>query len=494
MSIEKIHKAVAGSHGGGYFGLCCITPLKVSVCNNAPWTSKTSRFCRRHRLDSVRRSCLDRAVLPAHPFARRGVAARSICSAQQPLQRQRILGGVALSTHPGSGTNRDDRTVAAQWRLSLSGGLAGVSRSHQFATLLAAVRSGGAQCFAEIARPLARRDAGAAAASDFQPGQHRTDGLRPSGTSRSGLQPEKARASLLPSAAVLRRTDARLLGGQLSCGQRLRLDGRHPVAGARFYQIAAARGAGSRARRRRLLRSQNHRIYRGETRILCDRRPTHSPAEAPALWVALPTCVAWSLGGGAPLLPAELARASTLRRHSPTRAGRAFGPTDSVSDGRLQLSSVGHQLDLDAAAPLALLQSARSRGVDHPRIEGCLRLGENPDERLCRQRGLLPDRAAGLQSAELVQGALCSGSPATSDAATFAAAVVSGPVPVGSARRRADPAPRAKLPLCLRLPRDTAAHPPVAVAVRSHLNQSFAGAARKLVEGHFQPFFTQDSG
>src|SRR5437879_350009 len=152
MSIEKIHKAVAGSHGGGYFGLCCITPLKVSVCNNAPWTSKTSRFCRRHRLDSVRRSCLDRAVLPAHPFARRGVAARSICSAQQPLQRQRILGGVALSTHPGSGTNRDDRTVAAQWRLSLSGGLAGVSRSHQFATLLAAVRSGGAQCFAEIAR------------------------------------------------------------------------------------------------------------------------------------------------------------------------------------------------------------------------------------------------------------------------------------------------------------------------------------------------------
>ena len=75
MSIEKIHKAVAGSHGGGYFGLCCITPLKVSVCNNAPWTSKTSRFCRRHRLDSVRRSCLDRAVLPAHPFARRGVAA-----------------------------------------------------------------------------------------------------------------------------------------------------------------------------------------------------------------------------------------------------------------------------------------------------------------------------------------------------------------------------------------------------------------------------------
>ena len=192
MNIERMSETLAGNPVQGYFASCCETSLKVRVGNNGPWTPKSSHCYRRRWPDSVRRSRLDRAVFPAHWFARGVVAARSLCSAQQSLQYQRICGSVALSAHLGSWTNRDNRTVAPQRSFSLPGGFARISRCHEFATLLAEVGWHGTQFLAETARPLADSHAGSIVASYFRSGQYGADRLWPSATSRGGLQPQKA--------------------------------------------------------------------------------------------------------------------------------------------------------------------------------------------------------------------------------------------------------------------------------------------------------------
>src|SRR5207302_320098 len=77
--------------------------------------------------------------------------------------------------------------------------------------------------------------------------QHGADGLWPSGTSRGGLQPQEARAPLLPSPVVLRGEHAGLLGGQLPSRRHPRLDDHDPVAGACLRQIARADWRGKRS-------------------------------------------------------------------------------------------------------------------------------------------------------------------------------------------------------------------------------------------------------
>jgi hypothetical protein len=199
ISVKEARETVAGSHGRSYCARCCITALKVSVCNIAPRTSEFARFRRRYWPDPVRRSRLDRAVLPTYRFARGAVEIRSLCSAQQSLQHQRISGSLALSAHLGSGTNRDHRTVAPQRSFSLPGRFARISRCHEFATLLAAIGGHGTKFLAETARPLAANHARRAGPSHLRFGQYGVDRLWPSGTGRGGLQPKKrGRPSYLP--------------------------------------------------------------------------------------------------------------------------------------------------------------------------------------------------------------------------------------------------------------------------------------------------------
>ena len=305
MSGKSIAEILAGSLEPGYLGLCCESSLKMRFGNNGPWTSKSSRCCRWSRPDPVRRSGSDRAVLPAHPLAGRALAARPIRSAQQPLQHQRISEGSALPAGPGSGTNRNHRAAALQRRVSLPGRLAGLSRSHQLAALPRPVRAFGTQRLCAIARPLADNHARTTSPSALRSGQHGADGLRPSGTSRGGLQPQEARAPLVPSAAVLRGEHAGLLGGQLPSRRHPRFDGHDPVAGACLRQVARTDPRSKSSRRWSVLRSQNHRIYRGKRGFLRRRRPAHPPAEKPAVGSALPTRLVGSVGGGVSVLPAR---------------------------------------------------------------------------------------------------------------------------------------------------------------------------------------------
>src|SRR5712692_1284893 len=403
---------------GGYFARCNETSLKVMFGSNAPRASKTAYRCRRCGSDPVRWRRTDQGIFSADWHAGRPFAPSALSPAKQPLQYQRVSGSVALSTRPGSGTHRDDRTAALQRCVSFPGGLAGLSRGHQLATLLAAVGLRWTKCLGPTARHVANDDDGTTGAGHLRSGQHGADGLRPSAASRGGLQPQETRASIVPSVAVFRRTEPRLLGGQLPAGQCAGRDHHHPAAGASLCQIAPAERAGSRACRWSVLRSQNPRLYRRKTGFLRDRRPAHPSAEKSSAGTVLPPRVAGGVGFGVSVLPAGMAGASTLRRHPPTGAGRTFGPVAPVPVGRLQLSGLRDQPGLEAAPPLALLQPAGTGRVDHPGIERRLCAGKDSHEGLPCQRGVLPDRPAGLQPAELVQAPLCPSPSATSHAAT----------------------------------------------------------------------------
>src|SRR5712692_6339912 len=102
-----------------------------------------------------------------------------------------------------------------------------------------------------------------------------------------------------------------------------------------------------------------------------------------------------------------------IRRPVPEEPSAQLHPV-----GRLQLSGLRDQPGLEAAPPLALLQPAGTGRVDHPGIERRLCAGKDSHEGLPCQRGVLPDRPAGLQPAELVQAPLCPSPSATSHAAT----------------------------------------------------------------------------
>src|SRR6266852_5157168 len=494
MSIARLPKMLAGGSERSYFAFGVKTALKVLFWNNEPRPTKFARCLRWGRLDPVWRRNSDRAVFATLPFAAGLLATHPLCPAQEPLQHQRILGSLPLPADLGSRTDRDHRAAAPQRGLSLFDRLAGLSGSHQFAALSGTVRACRSERFPQVARPLACGDARPPGASPFRFGQHRADRLRPPGTSRRGLQPEEARTPLLSSAAVLRRADAGLLGGELPCGQCARFDGHAGAAGARFCQVAGSDPTSPRARRRSLLRSQNHRVYRAKPRLLRDRCPTDPAPEESASGTALPSCRVGSVGSGVSLLPAGMARAATLHRHSPTGARRTFGAIAPVSDARLQLPSLGHQPFVDSTESLALLQSARSRRVDHPRTERRLCVGEDSHPRLRGQRGIFPDRFAGLQPSELVQAALCSTASATRQPATPTSAAVRGPVSVGAARGRAYAPHRAELRLRGRFPRNSAAHPPSEIPIPNLLSPLLGAATQGFLGINCRSFFTPDSG
>src|SRR2546427_616876 len=357
MMTKRSAETLAECREDGYLGLRCVTSFKMRFCNNAPGTSKSASGCRRGRPDSVRWSGFDRAILPPHPVAGRGLAACPIRSAKQPLQYQRISEGSALPAGSGSGANRNHRAAALQRRVSLPGRLAGLSRSHQLAALPRTVRSCGTQGLVAVARPLTDSHARTTSPGDLRSGQHGADGLWASGTSRGGLQPQEARAPLVPSTVVLRGEHAGLLAGQLPSRRHPRLSDHDPPVGACLRQIARTDPRSKSSCGWSVLRSQNPRIYRGKRGFLRDRGPAHPPAEKPTVGTALPSRLVGSVGGGVSVLPAWVARAATLRSDPSAGARRTFGAVAPVSDGWLQLSALGDQPELDAAASLALLRA-----------------------------------------------------------------------------------------------------------------------------------------
>src|SRR6266568_5228884 len=487
-------KGLVNNGCGGYCGLHTQTSLKVSIGCNGAGTSKFARCRQRYRPHPIRRGGADRAVLSTNWFAGSHLSARPLCSKEQPVQCQRMPEGFDLSAGARPGANRNDRAVAAQRSLSLFGRLAGLPRRDHLAALPRSVRPPGTKLPRQVARRVARADAGGTLPSRVRFGHYGADGLRPSGRSRGRLQPPKARPAFLSSPALLRGEHAGLLGGQLPSRGHPRLDHHHSSAGARLPQVARVDPRSESSCRRCLLRSRNRAIYRGETRFLRHRGPAHPAIETPAGRIALPPGLAGSVGRRVSVLSARVAGAASLRRDPPTGAGRTFGPTDLVPDGRLQLPSFGHQPCFAAPQPLAVLQSPRAGGIDHPRIEVRLRPGEDSDEGLASQRGVLPDCLAGVQPAELVQTSLCPSASAAGHPAASSPALVRGTGPVGATGPGSHSASCAELPLGCGLHGHTATHWTTAVAVLDLSERGVPDGVTALAEAQKSSFFTPDSG
>src|SRR2546427_5555378 len=153
-------------------------------------------------------------------------------------------------------------------------------------------------------------------------------------------------------------------------------------------------------------------------------------------------------------------------------------------------------LKLTPVASVALLQPASPSGIDHSRTERRLRPGQDPDKGFLGQRGLLPDRLAGLQPAELVQATLCSSSSATGHAAAPPAAAALRARPIRAAWWSPNPAPRTELRFYRRFFGYSAAHPANTAPLPRH---TAAGPdnhtlTKSNVNTRPRPFFTQHSG
>jgi len=236
----RIRRTLAESGQSGYSAIYAETPLKVTFGRSATWTAKSAHRQRRGGPHPIWRGRANRAIFPAHRVAGRALRPHPVYPEEPSLQYQRIAEGSALPAGSGPGTNRNHRAAALQRRVSLPGGLAGVSGRDDRAALLAPVGPCWTEQPAQVARHLAGPDDRAPHPRNLRPGQHGADGLWPSGTSRGGLQPQEARAPLLPSPVVLRGEHAGLLGGQLPSRRHPRLDDHDPVAGACLRQIARA--------------------------------------------------------------------------------------------------------------------------------------------------------------------------------------------------------------------------------------------------------------
>jgi hypothetical protein len=102
-----------------------------------------------------------------------------------------------------------------------------------------------------------------------------------------------------------------------------------------------------------------------------------------------------------------------------------------------------------------------------------LRLGEDPDERLSSQRGILPDRFAGLQPAET---------------ATPAAEVIRDSFSLGATWRRARIANRAELRSRSRFPRNSVTHSRLATPAPSKVRRTTVETTRGSVPSSFDYF------
>ena len=151
-------------------------------------------------------------------------------------------------------------------------------------------------------------------------------------------------------------------------------------------------------------------------------------------------------------------------------------------------------LSFAAPQPLAVLQSPRAGGIDHPRIEVRLRPGEDSDEGLASQRGVLPDCLAGVQPAELVQTSLCPSASAAGHPAASSPALVRGTGPVGATGPGSHSASCAELPLGCGLHGHTATHWTTAVAVLDLSERGVPDGVTALAEAQKSSFFTPDSG
>lgn len=253
--------------------------LEVRFDDDTPRTPKPADFVSRLRANSIWRrgpaSCLLPAAWPSRPIAAMG----SFCSEEQRVLHQRNDRGVAVSSYPRLGAGRDHRAVAPQWGLSVLGRTSPLPSSHDAPSLSGAFWPLGARQIHCTPRPVAKGNAVPCSPEsdcDLRFGYNRADCLRSTARCGRWFQSHQARSSVLPAPVVLRGNLGRYFLRQLSSRQYSSEHCDPATTGRRLRQASQCYPSGACARRWSVLRSQNYRIYRRKTGLVCDCRSTDS--------------------------------------------------------------------------------------------------------------------------------------------------------------------------------------------------------------------------
>ena len=218
-----------------------------------------------------------------------------------------------------------------------------------------------------------------------------------------GYNPKKEGQAILPSASVLQRYDQRLLAWRAPSRQCTYSSRDHRSFGCILCQSAAIREKRFYPRRQRVFRSQDHRISGIEEGFLCHRGKTHKAYQEKALRSVLPgACIRYrdcrvhvSRQGGTQRV--------SVHRDPSTHPGRPNGSAYPFLNGQVQLSGHCDQYQINAHAPLAVLQWTGLSRAAYQRTQRRLSVGENSDETLRGQRSIFPHSPVFIQPDQLVQ-------------------------------------------------------------------------------------------
>src|SRR5215813_2675028 len=377
---------------------------------------------------------------------------------KQSLQRWRTVAGHHLSDDSRSGTDRDHATVAEQRCLSILERTVALSERHHPETVSPAPGSRGVAARAQTSRSVSLQDecqTAPASPADFRFGFHGLDRLRKTRSGPDWLSPVQTGTPVLPSLALFRRTNKRLLARRTASRPCLYGCRSSRPAGHLFWKNSYRGQTSYHSRRQGFLRSQDVRLARGPKGTFCDRSQVDSGHQATTLWPALPPSWWQCFDRTVPLPAVWVAAPISLRGYSTTANRRIQRATDAVQNGPVFLSSVRHQSHVAAVESMAFLQRSGGRGTNHSRTQKRLSLGQNSHASFLGQRNLFSSFVASLQSRQLVQATLSSrrvperypghsAQPDFSDASATAASRQSSSACYAPQRR-----PRKSLEVCL---------------------------------------------
>src|SRR6266446_7903249 len=265
--------------------------LSGSFRSHAKRSQKTAHRVWQSKPDALRWHLFAAPVFDSDWFQESSRERCSVGPTQQPLHRGRTVVGDHLSADSRSRTDRDLAPVASQWSVSIPEWSDALSECHYAETISVAHRTPSLASAASAPRSLSGPDecqAAPAQALDFRFGLHSADRLRETRSRRCWLPSVQARTQVVPSAALFRRANERLLArgtASRSCLYRRRSSS---AAGSLFCQAARWPQTGYHPRGQGFLRPQDHRLAGAKKSSLCDRRQTDSGRQAAALRLALP--------------------------------------------------------------------------------------------------------------------------------------------------------------------------------------------------------------
>src|SRR5713226_8266461 len=391
------------------FQRCSESYLLGRVHCDAKRAKKTRNRLRGQKPHPLRRRLFAASFLDSDRFQERSGNGSSFGPTKQPLQCRRVVAGDHLSDDSRSRTDRDHASVAGQRCLSIFERLVALSQRHDPETLSLADGTAGVASVAQASRSLSHPDecqATPTPAFDFRFGFHSADRLRKTRSRRCWLSSVQAGTQVVPSAALFRRTNERLLAWGTASRSCLYWGRSARSAGRLFCQDSHWCQTGYHSRRQGFLRLQDHRLVERKKGPLCHSRQADSACQTAALRVALPP--AWRKGFYRRVLLSalQMGRTSSLRSGTPSPTGSPQRTTDSLQSGPLLLSSVCYQSLVATIEPVALLQRPGWHRTDHSRTQRRLSSGQDSDPSFSGQRNLFSVVAAGLQSGELVQTAV----------------------------------------------------------------------------------------